>query len=137
MISWQTDAAVLAKRGEIWEVLFSENDDACVWNFYHAHLAKELKRASARLDVSVVPYQRRHSKASHGQAVQTPSRLEAQKRGRRKSSRSVVRYVKSARLRPAYALCPPRLQAVIRTIAPQHAGASLSRLSADSLPSCA
>ena len=130
------DAGWAQWMNEFWEVLHSKDDSSCIWNFSYVHLAKEFKTSSARLGVSVVPYQCRHSGASHDRAVQARSLLEIQKRGQWKSNKSVVRYEKSARLGQTYAQYSTSLQAWIEAVAPRHAGVLLGRLSAGSLPPC-
>ena len=119
---------------QVWDVLYVKADGSCVWNFSYAHLVKEFQHTSRRLGVSVVPYQCRHSGASHDRAVEARPLLEIQKRGQWKSSRSVMRYEKSARLGQVYAQYSARLQAWIEAVSPHVEGIVLGLQSAGTLP---
>ena len=121
----------------VWEVMHVKNDSRCIWNFTYPALVKEFQISSQRLGVQVVPYQCRHSGASHDRAVEARPLLEIQKRGQWKSARSVVRYEKSARLGQVYAQYPSLLQAWIETVSLHVEGTVLGLLTADSLPPCA
>ena len=112
------DAPWAQWMAELLQVLHSKDDASCIWNFSYANLVREFRTTSKRLGVDVVPYQCRHSGASHDRAVQLRSLLEIQKRGQWRSSRSVVRYEKSARLGQTYAQYSTRLQAWIEAVSP-------------------
>ena len=114
-----------------------KNDGRSAWNLTCPVLVREFKISSQRLGVQVVPYQRRHSRASHDRAVEARPLLEIQKRGQWKSARSVVRYEKSARLGQVYAQYPSLLQAWIETVSPHVEGIVLGLRTAGSLPPCA
>ncbi|CAK0821618.1 unnamed protein product [Prorocentrum cordatum] len=60
--------------------------------------AKAFKKVCGRLGLALVPYQARHSGASHDRAREIRPQFEAQKRGGWKSQKSVVRYEKHGRL---------------------------------------
>ena len=122
---------------QVCDVMHVKNDDRSIWNFAYPAFVKEFQISSKRVDVQVVPYQCRHSGASHDRAVEARPLLEIQKRGQWKSARSVVRYEKSARLGQVYAQYPSFLQAWIETVSPHVEGIVLGLRTAGSLPPCA
>jgi len=68
-----------------------------VWPFVYPQFVKELKESLRRLGVpNLVPYQARHSGASHDRLHELRSAQEQLKRGRWKSQNSLNRYEKAA-----------------------------------------
>ena len=115
---------------EVLEILHERPTGRCVWNFTYAHLVTEFKESSRRLGVTVVPYQCRHSGASHDRATNLRPLFEVQKRGQWKSNKSVMRYEKGGRLAQTFAMYPHVLQWWIEGVAPLHAEILLGRMSA-------
>ena len=128
------DAPWAQWMSRLWEVIHDKDDASSIWNFTYAHLVREFRTTSKRLGVAVVPYQCRHSGASHDRAVQLRSLLEIQKRGQWRSNRSVVRYEKSARLGQTYAQYSTRLQAWLAAVSPHVAGIVMGLQSSGTAP---
>ena len=61
-------------------------------------LVRHLREVAAELQLELVPYQLRHSGASHDRLAQARTLDECRKRGRWRSHRSLVRYEKAARV---------------------------------------
>ena len=123
------DAPWALWMNEVLEILHERPAGSSVWNFTYSHLVKEFQESSRRLGVTVVPYQCRHSGASHDRAAQLRPLFEVQKRGQWKSDKSVMRYEKAGRLAQTFAMYPLVLQGWIESVAPHHADILLGRRS--------
>ena len=84
--------------------------DACVWNFSYPQFSRQLSLSCQRLGISLVPYQARHSGASHDRLERLRSSEELQKRGRWASIKSVMRYEKAALISKTFLNYPAATQ---------------------------
>ncbi|CAE6957111.1 CACNA1H, partial [Symbiodinium sp. CCMP2456] len=69
-----------------------------LWNFTYVEYARAISTAAGRLGVALTPYHTRHSGPSIDRSRNYRSQLEVQRRGQWKSTKSVHRYEKSAKL---------------------------------------
>ena len=77
------------------------------WNFPYQLFVQELGKACEALRVpKMVPYEMRHSGPSHDRMHRLRSLLQVQKRGRWKTSRSLVRYEKHTRMLQSWNALP-------------------------------
>ena len=100
------DAPWALRMAPLWHALSQPGqrpDTSCVWTFSYHDLQRELKRATDAIGISLVPYQARHSGASHDRLVRCRSLEEVRKRGRWLSFRSVGRYEKAAMVAKTWA----------------------------------
>ena len=85
---------------------------APVFTFRYTRFVEELALACEQLQCPrMVPYEMRHSGPSHDRMVKSRSLLEVQKRGRWKTTRSLVRYEKHTRMLQAWNRLPAAVRA--------------------------
>ncbi|CAE7388043.1 unnamed protein product [Symbiodinium sp. CCMP2592] len=97
-----TDISIILDSPFLGPKVFSQmkkgRQDQPLWSFDYGAYSKAVAAAASRLGVSLTPYQTRHSGPSIDRSRNYRSQLEVQRRGQWKSTKSVHRYEKSAKL---------------------------------------
>ena len=97
------DSPYIVGLAPLFKTLAAGDGEQPLWDFTYLEYLKIFRLASAHLGLAhLVPYQLRHSGASIDRASNTRTVEEVKKRGRWKTSRSLVRYERHARLGAAY-----------------------------------
>ena len=92
-------------------VLKEGDQNRRLWSFNYPDFVKELGKACEASGVpKMVPYEMRHSGPSHDRCHKLRSLLQVQKRGRWKSTRSLVRYEKATRMQQQWNKLHPALK---------------------------
>ena len=81
-----------------------------LWDFDYAEYVVEFQTICNELKIPAVPYEMRHSGPSIDRSRNTRSPLEVQKRGQWKTTKSVARYEKAARLAATFDKLPLNAQ---------------------------
>ena len=95
---------------EFFEALKQQQPTSLLWDFEYPEYLTAFREASQRLNLSLSPYQTRHSGPSIDRARNWRSLHEVQKRGNWKAHKSVLRYEKAARLSLSYQSLPQSLR---------------------------
>ncbi|CAE7664021.1 unnamed protein product, partial [Symbiodinium necroappetens] len=95
---------------EFFEALKQQQPTSLLWDFEYPEYLTAFRDASQRLNLSLSPYQTRHSGPSIDRARNLRSLHEVQKRGNWKAHKSVLRYEKAARLSLSYQSLPQSLR---------------------------
>jgi hypothetical protein len=84
-------------------VMKEGNPEASLWTFESCRFVAELTKACEDLHVPrMVPYEMRHSGPSHDRLMKLRPLLQAQKRGRWRTAKSLIRYEKHTRMVQAW-----------------------------------
>jgi len=89
MISWAS---------KIFSAMKETEAEAPLWNFNYSQYLRIFQASAKKLGLPLQPYHTRHSGPSIDRSRKYRSQLEVQKRGQWRSTKSTVRYEKSARL---------------------------------------
>ena len=95
----------------VWRTLAAGKPDELLFPFGYGPFFKMLTATGRRHGLDLVPYQGRHSGISIDRAENARSHMEAMKRGRWRSERSVRRYEKAGRLNDVWTRLPANTKA--------------------------
>ena len=80
--------------------------EALLWNFDYSQYLGVMKECAQRMKVNLTPYLTRHSGPSIDRSKNLRTQFEVQRRGHWKTTKSILRYEKSARLAKSWELVP-------------------------------
>jgi len=106
-ISLLLDSPYLSFWGaKVFNKLKTENQNNCLWDFNYSQYLAVFKKCAKQMGIELSPYHTRHSGASIDRSRNYRSQLDVQKRGQWKSTKSIARYEKAARLAKSWEQVP-------------------------------